>query len=339
MNFQVTIRPSGHQFSCTAGETILAASIRSAVTLPYGCKNGVCGLCKGRVLSGEISHNLYQEKALSDHEIKLGFALLCCSTPNSDLTIEIDSAAASTNLFQTKKLSARVTKIYKITDNVMVLTLQLPSKKKLEYLAGQYIEFVLDNGKRRSYSLASAPYSSGYLSFHIRHIPGGLFTEQVFTSMRERDILRIEGPFGSFFLQEDSEKPMLLLASGTGFAPVKAIVERYIYKGYKRPIRLYWGGKSIKDLYMIKLCEEWVRILPDFKFIPVISNVRPVDEWQGRTGFAHQAVIDDIPDLSSYQVYACGSPIMIDAAKYNFVKVCKLPAEEFYADAFTSKID
>ena len=334
MTFQINIQPSGHHFNCENGETILAASIRTAVTLPYGCRNGACGLCKGKLLDGEISHGFYQEKALSQYERQLGFALFCCAVPHSDITIEINSEAFSIHPSQISEISTRVIKLHKIVDDVVILTLQLPTNKRLEYLAGQYIEFVLPNGKRRSYSIANIPYNNENLSFHIQYVSGGLFTEQVFTSMREKDILRVEGPFGSFFLREDSEKPIVLLASGTGFSPIKAIVEQYIYKGYERPIRLYWGGKSPKNLYMMELCKEWENTLPDFSFVPVISNMQIEDKWQGRTGFVHQAVIDDLPDLSVYQVYACGSPIMINAAKNDFVEICKLPAEEFYADPF-----
>jgi CDP-4-dehydro-6-deoxyglucose reductase len=289
-------------------------------------------------VSGEISHSLYQEKALSVHEKRLGSVLFCCATPNSDLTIEVNNAAANTRFPQVDRMLTRVIKVHKVVDNVVILTLQLPTEKRLEYFAGQYVEFVLPNGRRRSYSIANAPHINDYLSFHIQWVPGGLFTEQVFTSsMKERDILRIEGPFGRFFLREESEKPMVLLASGTGFSPIKAIIERYIYKGYRRPIRLYWGGKNLKDLYMARLCEEWENTLPNFDFIPVLSATK--DKWQGRTGFVHQAVVADLPDLSNHQVYACGSPAMVDAAKCDFVNICKLPDEEFYADSFISRMD
>ena len=198
---------------------------------------------------------------------------------------------------------------------------------------------MLRDGKRRSYSMANAPYKDEYLTLHIRHMPGGLFTDQVFTTMKERDILRLEGPLGTFFLREDSDKPMVLLASGTGFAPIKALVEQRAHTGSQRPIILYWGGRRPQDLYMMALCEEWAATLPDFTFVPVISNAQPEDQWQGRNGFVHQAVIDDLPDLSAYQVYACGAPVVVESAQRDFVALCKLPAEEFYADSFTSEAD
>jgi CDP-4-dehydro-6-deoxyglucose reductase len=338
MSFQITVQPSGRQFSCDEGETILNAAIRAGVGLPYGCKNGACSSCKGKLLDGDITHGAHQEKALPVKEEQLGFALFCCATPHSDLTIEAREVAGIGE-FPVRKMPTRVVKLDKVADDVIVLSLQLPANERLQYLAGQYVEFMLRDGKRRSYSMANAPYKDEYLTLHIRHMPGGLFTDQVFSSMKERDILRLEGPLGTFFLREDSDKPMVLLASGTGFAPIKAMIEQSAHTGSLRPITLYWGGRRPQDLYMMALCEEWARTLPNFKFVPVISNAQPEDQWQGRSGFVHQAVIEDLPDLSAYQVYACGAPIVVESAQRDFVALCKLPAEEFYADSFTSEAD
>ena len=338
MSFQITVQPSGRQFSCDEGETILNAAIRAGVGLPYGCKNGACSSCKGKLLDGDISHGAHQEKALPVKEEQLGFALFCCATPHSDVTIEAREVAGIGE-FPVRKMPTRVVKLDKVADDVIVLSLQLPANERLQYLAGQYVEFMLRDGKRRSYSMANAPYKDEYLTLHIRHMPGGLFTDQVFTTMKERDILRLEGPLGTFFLREDSDKPMVLLASGTGFAPIKALVEQCAHNGSQRPITLYWGGRRPQDLYMMALCEEWAATLPNFTFVPVISNAQPEDQWQGRNGFVHQAVIDDLPDLSAYQVYACGAPVVVESAQRDFVALCKLPAEEFYADSFTSEAD
>jgi CDP-4-dehydro-6-deoxyglucose reductase len=338
MSFQITVQPSGRQFTCDDGETILNAAIRAGVGLPYGCKNGACSSCKGKLLDGEISHGAHQEKALPVKEEQLGFALFCCATPHSDVTIEAREVAGIGE-FPVRKMPTRVAKIDKVADDVVVLSLQLPANERLQYLAGQYIEFILRDGKRRSYSMANAPYKDEHLTLHIRHMPGGLFTDQVFSTLKERDILRMEGPLGTFFLREDSDKPMVLLASGTGFAPIKALVEQCAHTGSQRPITLYWGGRRPQDLYMMALCEEWAATLPNFKFVPVISNAQPEDQWQGRSGFVHQAVIDDLPDLSAYQVYACGAPVVVESAQRDFVALCKLPAEEFYADSFTSEAD
>src|SRR5471032_3380336 len=256
MTFQVTVQPSGQQFSCEADETVLAAAIRAGVGLPYGCKNGACGSCKGKVVSGSVQHKAHQERALTPDEAAAGYSLFCCATTGTDLVIEARLVAGSSD-YPIKKMPSRVTTIEKVAPDVVVLTLQLPASERLNYRAGQYIEIMLRDNKRRSYSMASAPVEGGSVSLHIRHMPGGLFTDQVFGSMKERDILRFEGPMGTFFLREDSDKPMVLLASGTGFAPIKALVEQIVHTESQRPITLYWGGRRPQDLYMMALCEEW----------------------------------------------------------------------------------
>jgi CDP-4-dehydro-6-deoxyglucose reductase len=338
MTFQVTVQPSGHQFTCEEGETVLAAAIRSNVGLPYGCKNGACGSCRGKLLSGSVTHGPHQEKALSHADEEKGGALFCCATPHSDLVIEAREVAGVGD-FPIKKLPTRVASIEKVTDDVAIISLQLPANERLQYRAGQYIEFMLKDGKRRSYSMANAPHLDERITLHIRHMPGGVFTDHVFNNMKERDILRFEGPLGTFFLREDSDKPMILLASGTGFAPIKAIIEQAIHSKTTRPMTLYWGGRRPKDLYMQQLCEEWARSHPNFRYVPVVSDALPEDNWTGRTGFVHRAVMEDFRDLSGHQVYACGAPIVVESAKKEYVSQCKLPEEEFYADSFTSEAD
>jgi CDP-4-dehydro-6-deoxyglucose reductase, E3 len=220
--------------------------------------------------------------------------------------------------------------------------MQLPANDPLRYHAGQYIEFILRDGSRRSYSMANAPHTQGdkpMIELHIRHMPGGKFTDQVFGTMKEKDILRMEGPFGSFFLREDSDKPMVLLASGTGFAPIKAIIEEMEFKGITRPAVLYWGCRSKADLYLDEWALQATQRMPNLRYIPVLSEPKPEDAWTGRTGFVHQAVMADLPDLSGHQVYACGAPIMVESAQKDFIGTCRLPEDEFLADSFTSEAD
>lgn len=338
MTFQVTVQPSGRQFSCEEGETVLAAAIRANVGLPYGCKNGACGSCRGKVLSGDVSHGAHQEKALPVKDEEAGHALFCCATPHSNLVIEAREVAGATD-YPIKKLPVRVAKMERVSDDVIILSLQLPANERLAYRAGQFVEFILRDGKRRSYSMANAPHASEHLTLHIRHLPGGIFTDHVFHTMKERDILRFEGPLGTFFLREDSNKPIVLLASGTGFAPIKALVEQAVHDKSTRPMTLYWGGRRPKDLYLHALCEEWATNLPNFRYVPVISDAQEADEWTGRTGFVHRAVMDDLPDLSSHQVYACGAPVMVDSAQRDFTAHCGLPEDQFFADSFTSEAD
>ena len=336
MTFKVRLQPSGRLFDCETGDTVLTAALRAGIGMPYGCKNGACGSCKGTLLSGKVEHGPHQVKALPAAEEEAGMALFCCARPQSDLEIEVREVLGSGD-YPVRKMPSRVASMTRVTGDVMILTLQLPATEKMQYRAGQYIEFMLKDGKRRSYSLASAPHVSEQASLHIRHMPGGVFTDHVFSAMKERDILRFEGPLGTFFLREDSNKPMVLVASGTGFAPIKAIIEQAVHVKAGRQMTLYWGARRPADLYMRALCEEWADTIPGFKFVPVVSDALPEDGWQGRTGYVHQAVMDDLPDLSGYQVYACGAPVVIDAARHDFVAACGLPEAEFLADAFTSQ--
>jgi CDP-4-dehydro-6-deoxyglucose reductase len=233
-----------------------------------------------------------------------------------------------------------VASIVRPTQDVAIVKLQLPANVVLQYHAGQYLEFILKDGARRSYSMANAPENAqGGIELHLRHMPGGKFTDHVFTAMKERDILRMEGPYGSFFLREDSAKPIVLLASGTGFAPIKAILEHMQAKAIERPAVLYWGCRTKRDLYLHEWAEQAAASMLNLRYVPVLSEATTEDAWTGRTGFVHHAVMQDLPDLSDYQVYACGVPIMVDSAKRDFVAQCQLPDDEFYADAFTSEAD
>ena len=333
----VTIQPSGQQFQVEEGEAVLAAALRQGFVLPYGCKNGACGSCKGRILSGRVDYGVYQHKALTDDEKAQGKALFCQAKPLTDLVIEARTIGAAKDI-QVKTLPCRVQTLQRATEDVMILGLKLPANERLQFLAGQYLEFLLKDGTRRSFSMGNAPHDDALLELHVRHVPGGQFTDHVFGKMKERDILRFEGPQGTFFLREDSAKPIVFVASGTGFAPIKSIVEYAIHKGIARPMTLYWGGRRPRDLYLHALAEGWAaRGL--LKYVPVISDALPEDAWAGRTGFVHRAVMVDFPDLSGHQVYACGVPIMVDSARRDFTTLCKLPEDEFYADSFTTQAD
>ena len=337
MTFTVTVQPAGRSFEVARDEAMLPAAIRQGIGLPYGCKDGACGSCKSRLLEGRVIHGAHQLKALSAAEEASCLVLTCCATPQTDCVIE-SRQVTSVGQFPVLKMPVRVTTIERRAPDVAVLTLQLPGNQVFQYHAGQYIEFILRDGARRSYSMASAPETAqGQMELHIRHMPGGRFTDHVFGAMKEREILRVEGPFGSFFLREDSAKPVVLLASGTGFAPIKALIEHMQAHGMDREAVLYWGCRSEADLYLHDWALEMARTLPWLRYVPVLSE--PGVAWQGRTGFVHRAVMADLPDLSGHQVYACGAPVMVAAAQRDLVAQCALPAEEFYADAFTSEAD
>ncbi|HEX3138958.1 MAG TPA: CDP-6-deoxy-delta-3,4-glucoseen reductase [Rhizobacter sp.] len=341
MTFTVTVLPSGVSFSVDRDEPILAAAIRQGIGLPYGCRDGACGSCKCKLVEGRVIHGTHQAKALSPAEEEAGFTLTCRAAPQTDVTLEARTVAGAGE-FAVRKMPCRVTTITKPTHDVAVLQLQLPANDALQYRAGQYIEFVLRDGHRRSYSMANAPGTQSEkpgIELHIRHMPGGVFTDHVFSAMKEKEILRLEGPFGSFFLREDSDKPIVLLASGTGFAPVKAILEHMRQKAITRPTVLYWGCRAKADLYMHDWCVEAAKTMPNLRYVPVLSEPQAQDAWTGRTGFVHLAVMADLPDLSSHQIYACGAPVMVDTAQRDFVAHCNLPLDEFYADSFTSEAD
>jgi CDP-4-dehydro-6-deoxyglucose reductase len=336
--FSVLVQPSGRTFNAASGEAVLAAGIRQGIGLPYGCKDGACGSCKCKLLSGSVIHGAHQSKALTDEEEKSGMVLTCCAIPQSDLVLE-SRQVTEIGALPIKKMPTRVTSMVKVSPDVMVLHLQLPANDTFGYRAGQYIEFILRDGSRRSYSMANAPHLGPNIELHIRHMPGGKFTDHVFSAMKEKEILRVEGPYGSFFLREDSSKPAIFLASGTGFAPIKALIEHMQHKGMERPITLYWGARRPEDLYMDDWVKEQLTRLPHLRYIPVVSDATAEDAWTGRTGFVHRAVLQDFADLSGHQVYACGAPIVIDSARADFASMAKLPPEEFFADSFTSEAD
>ncbi|HQU79242.1 MAG TPA: CDP-6-deoxy-delta-3,4-glucoseen reductase [Azonexus sp.] len=334
MSHQITVQPSGRQFAADAGETILDAALRQGFTMPYGCKDGACGSCKGKVLAGTVDHGKAQPQALKDEEKAAGLALFCCARPQSDLTLQCKQLTSGADI-PVKTLPSRIEKLERLAPDVIEMHLRLPASERLQFLAGQYIDILLKDGKKRSFSLANAPHDDAFLQLHIRHVAGGLFTDQVFSTMKVRDILRFNGPHGGFYLREDSAKPMILLAGGTGFAPIKAIVEHAIAEQCRRPMHIYWGAKARADLYQNSLPERWAAENANITYIPVLSEPAADDRWSGRIGFVHRAVMDDFPDLSGHQVYACGAPVMIDAARSDFVGICKLPEEEFFADAFS----
>jgi CDP-4-dehydro-6-deoxyglucose reductase, E3 len=341
MSFSITLKPSERRFQADRDEPILNAAIREGIGLPYGCKDGACGSCKSRLLEGRVIHGAHQDKALSAAEEAAGLILTCCAAPQTDCVVEARSVPGAGE-FPVLKMPGRVLSLQRPAPDVAVLRVQLPANQSFQYRAGQYVEFLLRDGARRSYSMANAPHNLGTppaIELHIRHLPGGKFTDQVFGSMKEKDIVRMEGPYGSFFLREDSAKPMVLLASGTGLAPIKALIERLQNIGAQRPAVLYWGCRSRADLY----CHEWVEAaaaeLPWLRYVPVLSEPRPQDDWPGRTGLVHQAVMADWPDLSGHQVYACGAPIMVSSALRDFTSRCGLPEDEFFADSFTSEAD
>ncbi|HMX17140.1 MAG TPA: CDP-6-deoxy-delta-3,4-glucoseen reductase [Rhodocyclaceae bacterium] len=333
MAFNATLRPSGHTYAVPEGETLLQAALDAGLTVPYGCRNGACGACKGKVLEGRVDLGGAQDSALSPADRDEGLLLFCCARPLTDVIVECREVRSLQDI-PVRTLPCRVQKMEKLAPDVMALYLKLPANERLQYLAGQYLEFLLKDGKRRAFSIANAPHDDELLELHVRMVPGGQFTGHVFATMKERDILRIEGPLGSFFLREESKKPAVLLAGGTGFAPIKALVEHAIHNHMTRPMHVYWGARDRTGLYLPDLGDAWAGAHAHITYVPVLSDATPEDAWAGRTGLVHRAVLEDHPDLSGFQVYACGAPAMIDAARADFT-AAGLPSDEFFADSFT----
>lgn len=330
----VTLKPSHHRYAAPPDQTLLDAALAAGINLPYGCRNGACGTCKSRIIEGRVDYGAAEEWALPPSERETGAVLMCCARALTDLVIEANEARAERDI-PVKKLPVRIESLERAAADVMVMRLKLPATERLQFLPGQYIDILLTDGARRAFSLASTPQDEGFLELHIRLIDKGAFTQRVFSELKERDILRIEGPHGNFFLRE-STKPAILLAGGTGFAPIKALIEHTLHSALERPLTLYWGARERSGLYRDALAQGWAAQYAQFRYVPVLSAPTAADAWSGRTGLAHEAVLADYRDsgMAGVQVYACGAPAMIEAAQRDFLAL-GLPPEEFFADAFS----
>ncbi|MBL4851316.1 MAG: CDP-6-deoxy-delta-3,4-glucoseen reductase [Gammaproteobacteria bacterium] len=330
MSYKVELKPSEQNFTIDEGESLIDAAHRQGIHLPYSCRDGTCGTCKGKVIRGEVNHHHYSPQALSEQEREEGMALFCQARACSDLVLEVD--LSNSNI---QRLPSRVDQIDHLAHDVMRLFLKLPTGKKLNYIAGQYIDIIMSDSRHRTYSIANAPRDDGMIELHIRNVEGGRFSDFVFHHLEQKTILRIEGPMGAFYLRQDSTRPMLLVAGGTGLAPIKAIIEAAQQAGDRRKIILYWGVRSQRDLYFQDTIEQWAE-QKHFTSILVLSE--PEDDWQGRSGFVHEAVLDDITDLAQYDVYAAGPPIMVSAVRSRFL-AAGLPEPQLFHDAFEWALD
>lgn len=332
MTNKIRIEPSGHEFHAEPGETVLEAALRAGLNLPYGCRSGACGACKGKLLAGSVHYGDNQPAGLTPEDRAAGLALFCQAIPEGDLTIEVKEVGTVQEI-AVKTMPARVARMERLADDVMRLCLKLPDAQRMQFLAGQYIDIILKDGSRRGFSIANAPHDDEFIELHIRHVPGGRFTHHVFTGMKEKDILRIEGPLGSFFLREESRRPIILMGGGTGFAPLKGMIEHAFHIGLGRPMHLFWGVRAKRDLYLHELALGWAERHPDFRYTPVLSDPQPEDRWQGETGFVHEAVVRAYRDLSGHQVYMSGPPAMINAARKAFLEH-GLSEEHLFYDSF-----
>jgi CDP-4-dehydro-6-deoxyglucose reductase len=326
------VRPDNRIVAVRPGETILEAALRDGIAFPYECRNGGCGHCKCRVLHGRFEQGPYQDSVLTAEERAGGQALACSAVPLSDLELEYEPQSLPGGV-RPREYEATVAQMRRAAPDVMIVRLALPAGGLLRFHAGQYINVLLPDGSKRSFSFATAPHENRQIELQIRHIAGGRFTTHVFEAMRVGDRIRFEGPLGSFFLREDSDKPIIFVAGATGFAPVKSMVEHAFHTGLKRRMVLYWGTRRPEQMYARELCEQWARAHPNFAFVPVLSEPQPGDGWSGRTGLVHEAILADFPSLRGHQVYACGSVAMVEAAHPAFV-ARGLTQDDCFSDAF-----
>jgi NAD(P)H-flavin reductase/quinol-cytochrome oxidoreductase complex cytochrome b subunit len=325
-------RPDNRIVAVRSGETLLDAGLREGLALPFDCRNGGCGTCKCTLAYGTVDYGAYQPDVLTDAERAEGKVLTCTATALSDLEIEYVPTRTPGGI-PVKVWNATVASMERLAPDVMRVMLRVEGAERISFYAGQYLNVILEDGAKRSFSFATAPQSEGPIELHIRRIEGGRFTGQVFERMKAGDRVRFEGPLGSFFLREDSDKPIIFVAGSTGFAPVKSMLEYAFSRGMKRKMILYWGVKSLKDLYLGELPPYWERRHENFKFVPVLSEAAPADHWQGRTGLVHEAILADFPDLGAYQVYACGSAAMVEAA-YPAFSAHGLKQDDCFSDVF-----
>jgi len=330
MSFVVKIEPSNLSFNVEENESILAAALRQHVAMPYGCRSGTCGNCKGHVLSGEITYPIKEALALTEEELNSQVALFCQAQALSDLTIEAH-LLPSLNEIVVKKLPSRVAEKTQLSHDVIGIKLKLPVTESFQFVGGQYIDILLADGRRRSFSLANAPQDNQFVELHIRVVEGGDFTHFVMEELQAKAILRIEGPHGNFFLREDSDLPVIFMAGGTGFAPVKSMIEQSIANNITREMHLYWGARTRQDLYLHELALQWAQEYPHIQYTPVLSE--PDTDTDFRTGWVHEAILSDFNDLSNYEIYACGPPVMVAAGKTSFPNH-HLSLENYFSDAF-----
>jgi len=331
-DLHLMVRPDNRIIPARPGETILEAALREGIIFPYECRNGGCGQCKCTVLYGPVEQGPHQESALSAEERAKGMVLACSATPLSDIELEYLPLALPGGV-RPREHTAKVVAMDKATADVMIVKLKVDGGEPIRFYAGQYINIILPGGEQRSFSFATAPHVNDQIELQIRLIAGGKFTTHVFSEMEVGDTVRFEGPLGSFFLREDSDKPIIFVAGATGFAPVKSMVEHAFHTGMKRKIFLYWGVRALRDLYLPDLPKQWAAAHPNFTFVPVLSAPEPDDHWTGRTGLVHEAILADFPNLAGHQVYACGSVKMVEAAHPAF-ESHGMRQDDCFSDAF-----
>ncbi len=336
MSNKVTVHPSGHQFDVDDGESILDAAMRQNIDLPYGCRGGACGSCVGYIVKGDIYYD-DAPIALDDEMIASKQALFCIGKTHGDLEISIEEIE-NLNALEVKQFNCHVNSKNHLCHDVIALKICLDDDQRLQYHAGQYIEFILEDGKRRAFSIANAPHNDDSIELHIRHVDGGLFTDFLFASMPENSSLQLQGPLGNFYLRENRQRPIIMVGGGTGFGPLKAMIEHIEHVNFKQPVHLFMGVRALRDLYMDDMTQQWIKNNKNLSFTPVLSEPMPEDNWQGASGFVHEVVAKQFADLSAFDIYMSGPPPMINAAVDLFIQQGS-SKENMFSDAFEYSSD
>lgn len=331
MTYQISITNEDIVFTCDADETVLDAAERAGYSIPYSCRKGVCSSCEGGITSGTAA-----VRGQGTCSGQIDGVFLCQARPKTDLEIAPKSIKKIEPVVR-KTFEAKIRKIAQPTPDVSVIHLRFPTGNRSVFQAGQYLSVEMPDGDSRNYSMANPPHKNDGTELHIRHVQGGKFSETVLAKLEKGSILTIELPFGTFTLNSESKTKAILIATGTGFAPIKSIIEDQIKQSGTRALHLYWGANTETDIYMQALPQKWADKYDWFSFTPVLSN--PADNWQGRTGFVHKAIQEDYTDMSNLEVYACGAPMMINAAKKDFCADSNLKEDAFYSDAFVPSGD
>ncbi len=331
MNYKVHIKPSGYTLTVKADETVLAAALRQNYQFPHNCRSGICGACKGRLLDGKVDYDNKSIYALTEQEREQGLALFCSAKPLSDLIIHVDEVVGPQQI-AVQTLTCTVLSYKQLAPTVWQILLQ-PQEAKPIYRAGQYLEILHKDGSPKPFSIANSPNPEGIIELHIRHTPENLYTAELLAEIQQQQLLRIRLPFGNCIYPKERQVKTILLAGGTGFASMKAILEQALTKELTQPIYCYWGARSLQDLYLHESVLALAQRYPQLNYIPVLSTPKPSDNWQGKRGFVHEAVVADHPDLSQFQIYAGGPPEMIYAALRLF-QTHGLSKAYMYSDIF-----
>lgn len=330
MPYTVAIPAAEKKFSVDDNEPLLDAAMRNGVLVPFSCRGGSCGACEASLLSGEVSYpNNKLPPALTPTAAQKGLVLMCQARACSDISLAVQEWPTTAN--PARPFPARIAKLNRVTHDVMIVHLQLPPNQKLDFVAGQYLDVLLPNQKRRSFSIANSPDSDGFIELHIRHVPGGLFTDPLFNSTKEKSVLRLEAPHGFFCFDHHAVTTPVFVAGGTGLAPIQSIIDSLLDSGYDRPIHLFFGVRGEQDIYAAETLARWNRH-ENVTAIPVLSE--PSGEWTGATGW----VTDQAANLlkqnpTNHNVYMAGPPAMINAGRTLFTTL-GIDSSQISCDSF-----